>query len=109
MSSIVTHDEGPVSIAAAGQIIFLYTHPDKQPPSMIDMISGQLLTGTSCGCYLYLIRGGLTHLIESYQLTDTDLSMVYNQPFLIKPGETIKLEFYNPTAADQVQWMVNGH
>lgn len=110
MGCVVKHTEGPASIAAAGNFIFYYKHPQDKPPSMIDMVSGQFETGTSGLCSLYFVDGsGNHHLIDRQSLDATFRSFFHGEHFLICSGEMIKIMFSNPTAADEVTWVVNGH
>jgi len=76
---------------------------------MVDMITAELTTGTGARGAIYLIRGGLTHLLQIFQLTPDDRVMTWTDNFLLKPGETIKVMISNLAAADTMQWAVNGH
>lgn len=110
MGKILKHAEGPVNVAAAGTKTFYYNHPADSVPSMVDLINLDLGTGTNAGCKLYFIdAGGKEHLFSRAELTADWPFFTYNQPFLICPGEIIKIYVYALTAADTVQWMVNGH
>lgn len=110
MSMIIKHHEGPVTVAAAGAYDFYYKHPGDKPPSMIDMVTGELVTGTGALATLYYIDGsGVFHMIARQQLDPTFKFLTYNAHFIIVSGEMIKLRISGLTAADTVQWSVNGH
>lgn len=110
MSAIVKHHEGPVSVAAAGAFDFFYKHPEGKAPTMIDMVTGELITGTTALATLYYIDGsGVYHRIARQQLTADWPFFTHGDHFLLVSGEMLKLRIANLTAGDMVQWSVNGH
>lgn len=110
MGCITKHHEGPVSVAAAGAYDFFYKHsPDKQP-TMIDLVTGELVTGTGAKATLYYIDGSnVYHRISVQQLTVDFPMLTWPYHFLLVGGEQIKLRISGLAAADTVQWSVNGH
>lgn len=110
MSMIVKHHEGPVTVAATGYFDFWYKHPADKPPTMIDMVTGELVTGTGALATLYYVDGsGVYHRIARQQLTVDFPFFTHTDDFILVGGEALKLQIRNLAAADQVQWSVNGH
>lgn len=110
MVCIVKHHEGPVTVAATGAFDFYYKHSPDRPPTMIDMVTGELVTGTGALATLYYIDGsGVFHRIARQQLTIDYPFITHGLHFLMVGGEMLKLRISGLAAADTVQWSVNGH
>jgi hypothetical protein len=105
----IRHVEGPVTVAAAGTFDFWYSYPEKTPPSMIDLVAAQLVTGTGAWCTLYLVHGQQYMMIERSQLTADYPYLLYNHAFLMSVGDKLKCRFSGLAAADTVEWTVRGH